>query len=164
MSFHDRLKDKVVDAVNGSRIVTGLKLKGRKIVFTNGCFDILHAGHVDYLTKARDMGNFLVLGLNTDSSVKQLNKGLNRPVNNQDARCAVLAALASVDLIVLFDEETPYELIKTIQPDVLVKGSDYKPEDIVGKDIVEANGGKVVTVALLQGYSTTAVISKIKGE
>lgn len=164
MSFHDQLKSKLVSAEAAAKITQGLKLKGRKIVFTNGCFDILHPGHVDYLMQARDMGNFLVLGLNTDQSVKQLNKGSNRPVNSQDARCAVLAGLACVDLIVLFDEPTPYELIKTIQPNVLVKGDDYKIEEVVGGDIVQAAGGKVVTVPLLQGYSTTGLINKIKAD
>jgi len=162
MSFHNQLTSKIVGKEEASRIVNGFRLKGRKIVFTNGCFDILHPGHVDYLTQARDMGNALVLGLNTDESVKKLNKASNRPINDLLSRSMILAALACVDLIVFFEEETPYELIKAIQPDVLVKGNDYKVEDVVGYDIVKAYGGQVVTVPLLEGFSTTALINKIK--
>lgn len=134
--------------------------QGSKVVFTNGCFDILHRGHVEYLAKAADMGDVLVVGLNTDASVKRL-KGEERPINNQDARALVLASLGFVDAVVLFDEDTPYELIKTIRPDVLVKGADYKPEEIVGYDIVTSYGGKVETVPLVEGYSTTSIISNL---
>lgn len=161
MSFHSQLKDKIVNRENAARIVNGRRLKGKKIVFTNGCFDILHPGHVDYLNQARDLGTFLVLGLNTDNSVKRLNKAPNRPINDETARATVLAGLACIDLIVLFDEETPYELIQFLQPDVLVKGNDYKPEEVVGHDIVTARGGQVVTIPLLQGFSTTNLIKKI---
>ena len=135
--------------------------QGLKIVFTNGCFDILHRGHVEYLSKAADMGDVLVVGLNTDASVKRL-KGEGRPVNNEEARALVLASLSFVDAVVLFDEETPYELIKVVRPDVLVKGADYKPEEIVGYDIVTFYGGKVETVPLVEGYSTTSIISNLK--
>jgi rfaE bifunctional protein nucleotidyltransferase chain/domain len=162
MSFHDQLKNKIVTWENASRILSGLRMKGKRIVFTNGCFDIIHPGHVDYLTQARDLGNFLVLGLNTDSSVKRLNKAPNRPVNNQESRAMVLAGLACIDYIILFDEDTPYELIKLLQPDILVKGSDYKAEDVVGYDIVTARGGKVVTIPFLDGFSTTGLIEKLK--
>jgi D-glycero-beta-D-manno-heptose 1-phosphate adenylyltransferase len=134
----------------------------KKIVFTNGCFDILHQGHVDYLCKAKDLGNILIVGLNTDASVKRLNKSPERPINKEQSRALVLAALVLVDAIVLFDEDTPYELIKTVQPDVLVKGADYKAEDIVGYDIVKARGGEVVTIELTEGFSTTELIKKIK--
>ncbi|MCE3227410.1 MAG: rfaE2 [Bacteroidetes bacterium] len=161
MSFHSQLKDKIVSREDAARIINGLRLKGRKIVFTNGCFDILHPGHVDYLSQARGLGNFLVLGLNTDDSVKKLNKAPNRPVNNENARAMVLAGLASVDLIVLFNEDTPFELIKTLQPDMLVKGSDYKPENVVGYDIVKARGGEVMTIPFLEGFSTTSLIEKL---
>lgn len=133
---------------------------GAKVVFTNGCFDILHLGHVEYLAKAADMGDVLVVGLNTDASVKRL-KGEERPINNQDARALVLASLSFVDAVVLFDEDTPYELIKTIRPDVLVKGADYKPEEIVGYDIVTSYGGTVATIPLVEGYSTTRLIQPI---
>jgi len=161
MSFHRLLKDKLVSRENARLRLNGLRLTGRKVVFTNGCFDILHPGHVDYLCQARDLGHFLVLGLNTDVSVKRLNKAPNRPVNDEMSRAMVLAALSCVDMIVLFDEETPRELIQVLQPQVLVKGNDYKIEEIAGHDIVQANGGQVVTIPLLEGYSTTKLIKRI---
>lgn len=136
-----------------------LRSQGLRVVFTNGCFDILHRGHVEYLAKAADMGDVLVVGLNTDASVRRL-KGDGRPVNNEEARALVLASLSFVDAVVLFDEDTPYELIKAIHPDVLVKGADYKPEEIVGYDIVTSYGGTVVTVPLVEGFSTTKVLSE----
>jgi rfaE bifunctional protein nucleotidyltransferase chain/domain len=162
MSFHDQLKNKIITRENASRILSGLRMKGKRIVFTNGCFDIVHPGHIDYLTQARDLGNFLVLGLNTDDSVKRLNKAPNRPVNNEEARAMVLAGLACVDYIIFFDEDTPYDLIKLLQPDVLVKGSDYKAENVVGYDVVTARGGKVITIPFLEGFSTTALIEKLR--
>jgi rfaE bifunctional protein nucleotidyltransferase chain/domain len=163
MSFHSQLQNKIVSQEDAATFAKKLQDEGKKIVFTNGCFDIVHPGHVDYLSQARDLGDALVLGLNTDASVKRLEKGANRPINNETARGLVLAALACVDKIVLFNEDTPYELIKAIQPDVLVKGSDYAPEKIVGYDIVTARGGKVTTIHFLEGYSTTAIIKKITG-
>jgi rfaE bifunctional protein nucleotidyltransferase chain/domain len=134
---------------------------GKKIVFTNGCFDILHKGHVDYLAKAADMGDVLVLGLNTDASVSKL-KGSNRPIQDQDSRLQIMASLGFVDAVVLFDEPTPYNLINLIKPDVLVKGSDYEPEKIVGYDVVMSKGGAVKTIDYLEGYSTTNIEKKIK--
>lgn len=134
---------------------------GKKIVFTNGCFDILHAGHVDYLVRASKLGDVLVVGLNTDASVSAI-KGPDRPINDEQARAMLLAALFCTDAIILFREETPYELIKNIKPDILVKGSDYKAEEIVGYDILQQTGGKVVTIDLLPGYSTTNLIQKIR--
>ena len=132
-----------------------------KIVFTNGCFDILHLGHLDYLDKASELGHKLIVGLNTDASVKRL-KGASRPVNNEQARAMVLASLAIVDAVVLFKEDTPYELIQRIVPNVLVKGSDYSVEEIVGHDIVLENGGSVIPIDLLEGYSTTSIIEKMQ--
>jgi D-glycero-beta-D-manno-heptose 1-phosphate adenylyltransferase len=161
MSFHQQLKDKLVNKEAALRQLERLRGRGKKIVFTNGCFDILHPGHVDYLSQARDLGDFLVLGLNTDSSVRQLNKAPNRPINNEKTRAMVLAGLASIDAIVLFDEATPYELISYLKPNVLVKGDDYAVENIVGYDVVKANGGEVVTIPFLQGFSTTGLIKKI---
>ena len=161
MSFHQQLKSKIVEQNLAVEKINSLKTAGKKIVFTNGCFDIIHPGHVDYLAQARDLGDFLVLGLNTDSSVRVLNKAPNRPINNQFSRAIVLAALASVDCIVLFDEETPYNLINCLQPDILVKGNDYEVSKIVGYDIVTARGGKVITIPFLEGYSTTKLIDKI---
>lgn len=135
---------------------------GRKVVFTNGVFDILHLGHVDYLSKAADKGDILIVGVNSDISVKSLGKGSTRPINDEVSRSTIIAALAFVDAVVIFQESTPYELIKTVQPDVLVKGSDYKPEDIVGYDIVTAKDGEIITINFLPGYSTTLIEKKIK--
>ncbi len=161
MSLNKKLYSKLstVEGIKHQLAVANFLKK--KIVFTNGVFDILHTGHVDYLSKARDLGDILVLGLNTDASVKRLNKGPERPINNEVSRATVLGALECVDYIILFDEETPYELIKAIQPDILVKGSDYKAEAIVGYDIVKAKGGEVITIDLSQGFSTTNIIKKI---
>jgi len=163
MLFYKSLHNKLISKEVLSERLKALRGNEKKIVFTNGCFDILHPGHVDYLCQARDLGDFLVLGLNTDASVRLLNKAPNRPINNEQTRALVLAGLACVDAIVLFNEETPYDLIKFVEPDILVKGDDYKPENIVGFDIVSAKGGKVVTIPFLQGYSTTAMIKKITG-
>ncbi len=130
------------------------------IVFTNGCFDIVHRGHIDYLSKAAEFGDFLVVGLNSDLSVARI-KGSNRPVQDELGRAWLLASLFFVDAVVLFDEDTPYELIREIEPDVLIKGSDYAVEDIVGADIVLEKGGRVMTLDFLPGYSTSDVIRKI---
>jgi D-beta-D-heptose 7-phosphate kinase/D-beta-D-heptose 1-phosphate adenosyltransferase len=136
---------------------------GAKIVFTNGCFDILHFGHVDYLRRAAALGDVLVVGVNSDASVRRL-KGKDRPVNSQEDRAAILAALEFVDYVVIFDEDTPYELIRGIRPDVLVKGADYRPEDVVGKDLVEAYGGALTLLPLVKGRSTTALIEKLANQ
>ncbi len=135
----------------------------KKIVFTNGCFDILHLGHIDYLSKAKDLGNILIVGVNSDDSVRRI-KGKSRPITDETSRSTIIASLHFVDAVVLFDEDTPYELIKLVRPDVLVKGSDYKPEEIVGYDIVTAKGGEIITVDFLPGYSTTAIEKRIRGE
>jgi len=137
------------------------KFKNQKIVFTNGCFDILHRGHIEYLARAADQGNKLVIGLNTDNSVKRI-KGANRPVNDENTRALILASLHFVDAVVLFDEDTPYGLIKELKPDILIKGSDYQIEEIVGSDIVLANGGQVITLDYIPGYSTSSIIEKLK--
>jgi len=146
-----------------SKALAVWELRGKKIVFTNGCFDLLHLGHIDYLSKAKDLGGILIVGVNTDNSVVRLNKGENRPITNELSRATIIASLFFVDAVVLFDEETPHELIKIVQPDVLVKGSDYKPEDIVGYDVVMAKKGEIRTIDYLEGYSTTAIEQKIKG-
>lgn len=132
----------------------------KKIVFTNGCFDILHVGHKRYLQQAATLGDILVVGVNSDASVRRL-KGPTRPVNNEQDRAEMLSALGFIDYVVIFDEDTPYELIKKIQPDVLVKGGDYKPEEVVGKDIVEARGGQLELISFVEGKSTTNIIKKI---
>jgi len=137
--------------------------KGKKIVFTNGCFDIIHAGHVDYLEKAKSLGDFLVVGLNSDDSVKRL-KGPTRPVNPVEQRKKVLQALKPVDLVIVFEEDTPERLIKEIKPDVLVKGGDWKIENIVGADFVMSYGGKVCTIDFVYDTSTTKIIEKVKNE
>src|ERR1043166_820211 len=162
MSFHDLIHTKIAPREVVSRIIEGQRLKGRKIVFTNGCFDILHRGHIECLSKARDLGNYLVVGLNSDESVKKLNKAPNRPVNNETSRASVLAGLGMVDSIVLFAEDTPLELIKLLKADVLVKGGDYKAEDVVGYKEVKAHGGQVVIIPLVEGFSTTKTIEKMK--
>ena len=135
--------------------------EGKKVVFTNGCFDILHKGHIDYLYEASKLADKMVIGLNTDASVKAI-KGAGRPVNNNEARALLIAALAFVDAVVFFEEDTPKELIDAVQPDVLTKGSDYVAENIVGYDTVMAKGGKVITIDLTEGFSTTNLIDKIK--
>ena len=136
------------------------RFKNDKIVFTNGCFDILHKGHIEYLAKAASLGTKLVIGLNTDASVKRL-KGDSRPVNDENARALLLASLVFVDEVIFFDTDTPRDLIDFVQPDVLVKGGDYNPENIVGYDIVKAKNGKIVTIDFVEGYSTTSILNKI---
>jgi len=137
------------------------ELHQRKIVFTNGCFDILHCGHITYLAQARQLGDLLVVGLNSDASVKRL-KGPQRPVNSQDARALVLAALEVVDYVVFFEEDTPYNIITKVQPDILVKGGDYRLENIVGADVVRARGGQVLTIPFVEGFSTSSIIENLK--
>ena len=146
--------------IEANKQVDKWKSTGLKVVFTNGCFDILHRGHVEYLTDAKACGDKLVTALNSDSSVRGL-KGDSRPIQSQADRAAILDALASVDLVVVFDEETPAEIIKTLIPDVLVKGGDYTPETIVGADTVTANGGEVKIIPFLSGQSTSIIIEKI---
>ncbi|MDR0605443.1 MAG: D-glycero-beta-D-manno-heptose 1-phosphate adenylyltransferase [Bacteroidales bacterium] len=137
------------------------KNQNKKIVFTNGCFDILHRGHADYLARAASLGDLLVTGLNTDPSIRRL-KGNSRPVTDEYSRAFMLASFMFVDAVILFDEDTPLELIRFIQPNVLVKGSDYDKKNIVGADIVETNGGTIVTIDFVPGFSTSSIIHKIK--
>lgn len=136
---------------------------GERIVFTNGCFDLLHLGHVHYLAQAKDLGHRLVVGVNSDASVQHI-KGPQRPIQDEHSRQHVLAALACVDAVVLFEEDTPLQLISAIVPDVLVKGGDWLPEQIVGADIVLENGGEVLSLPFIDGYSTTTIEKKIKGQ
>lgn len=137
------------------------KFQGNKIVFTNGCFDLLHLGHIDYLAKAASMGNRLIIGVNTDQSVSEL-KGPARPITDQHSRALILASLFFVDAVVLFGEATPLNLITAIKPDILVKGADYTVDRIVGADVVMQNGGQVKTITYIDGYSTTAIEQKIR--
>ena len=162
------LKENTDKHVNGYKLLKWEDLEnfkkgnnGKKIVFTNGCFDILHIGHIRYLKEAASLGNILVVGLNSDESVRKL-KGPERPINNQEDRAELLFSLDFVDYVIIFNEDTPDKLIRTIQPDVLVKGGDYKPEEVVGMDFVEANGGKLVLIDFVKGKSTTNIIKKIK--
>ena len=161
MSHHKSILAKVYSSTQTlAQQVLAWQNNGQKVVFTNGCFDLLHRGHVDYLAKAADCGQKLVIGVNTDASVSKL-KGPNRPIQDEQSRLQILASLQCVDAVILFDEQTPYDLIKALQPDVLVKGSDYQPENIVGYDIVTAKGGEVKTIDFIPGFSTSAIEHKI---
>ena len=135
---------------------------GRRIVFTNGVFDLLHPGHVRYLTAARAFGDVLIVGVNSDRSARLLAKGSDRPLNPAEERAEVLASLAMVDAVTIFDEPTPHEVVLALQPDVLVKGADWAPGTIVGADVVEARGGRVERVAFVSGYSTTALVERVR--
>jgi len=154
-----RPKTKIIPRVEIARLCDRLRRRKKKIVFTNGVFDIIHMGHVHYLSKAKSMGDVLIVGLNTDSSVKKF-KGPKRPINRQSDRAGVLAALEMVDYIVLFGEETPEKLIRQVKPDILVKGADYKLNEIVGADFVQSYGGAVKRIKLLKGRSTTDIIRR----
>lgn len=161
MAHSQNTAGKIKDVSNATKQVAEWKSKGEKVVFTNGCFDILHLGHVDYLEKARNLGDKLIVGLNTDASVSRY-KGESRPVQDQNSRARVIASLQFVDMVVLFNEDTPHNLISAVVPDVLVKGSDYLAENIVGADVVKKAGGEVKTIDFIDGYSTSRVIEKIK--
>lgn len=169
MTNSKQLRHKIMNKSVAVRTVAEWKSQGEKVVFTNGVFDLLHKGHIDYLSKAADLGTKLVMGLNSDASVKTLNKGPARPIKDQDQRATILAALFFVDAVIIFDEETPLDLIKELTPNVLVKGGDYDPKCsdqndkryIVGSDHVKKNGGKVEAIAFLPGYSTTSLEQKI---
>ena len=142
-------------------LVSALRAAGKTIVFTNGVFDLLHVGHLRYLQQARALGDTLIVGLNSDRSVRA-NKGPSRPITPEDERAEILAALGCVDAVVIFDDETPYALIASLQPDVLVKGADWATDAIVGRDVVEARGGRVVRVPIEAGHSTSALLARIK--
>ncbi|MCB2201216.1 D-glycero-beta-D-manno-heptose 1-phosphate adenylyltransferase [bacterium] len=161
MNHLERIHTKILDREKLENQLAVWRFKSQKIVFTNGCFDLLHLGHIDYLSKAKDLGDVLIIGVNTDDSVRRL-KGDTRPITNEKSRATIIASLQFVTAVVLFGEDTPYNLIQQVQPDVLVKGSDYKPEDIVGYDIVKAKGGEVVTIDYLEGYSTSVIEEKIR--
>jgi D-glycero-beta-D-manno-heptose 1-phosphate adenylyltransferase len=159
-NHYNHISNKVFSHDSAVNQVQSWQTKGEKIVFTNGCFDLVHRGHVEYLAKAADLGTKMIVGLNTDASVSRI-KGPSRPLVDEQSRAILMAAFEFVDMIVFFDEETPYELIKALQPDVLVKGSDYKAENIVGYDIVTGKGGTVETIDFVPGFSTTSLIKKI---
>ncbi len=157
------LETKIIDLENAKKRISFMKKAGQRVVFTNGCFDILHAGHVSYLRKARAFGDVLVVGLNSDESIRRI-KGPSRPVNRESERAKVLSALSFVDIIVIFSEDTPERLIHEIEPDVLVKGADWEEENIVGADFVKARGGSVKRIAFEEKVSTTGIIGRIKGK
>ncbi|MDB5022804.1 MAG: rfaE2 [Mucilaginibacter sp.] len=157
------LLSKISDLPKLQASISAWKNAGKKVVFTNGVFDLLHIGHITYMAKSAEMGDKLVIGLNSDSSVKRI-KGSDRPVNDQNSRAALLAALFFVDAIVVFDEDTPINVITALMPDVLVKGADYSVENIVGAKEVIANGGEVKTVNFIEGYSSTSIIQKIRNQ
>ena len=152
----------VLSRAEASTFARSARSAGRRLVFTNGVFDLLHPGHVRYLQKARSLGDLLVVGVNSDRSVRS-NKGPERPITPQDERAEVLAALECVDAVTIFDEDTPFEVIRALRPDVLVKGADWAEDAIVGRDIVEQNGGQVVRIPVELGQSTTAILNRIKG-
>jgi len=161
MSINHSLSPKIVSLTELNSLVNYWKGEGKKIVFTNGCFDLLHAGHITYLTEAASLGDILIIGLNSDDSVQRL-KGPSRPVNNEITRSVILGSMSFIDAVVFFNEDTPLELIKKVLPDVLVKGGDYKTEEIAGAKEVIENGGKVQVLSFLPGYSSSAIVDKIK--
>ena len=155
------VKNKIYDWSSIKTQVGIWKSENKKIVFTNGCFDILHLGHITYLSKSKDLGDILVVGVNSDISSYWLTKGPNRPINNQNARALLLSSLLFIDAVILFSEETPLELIKIVKPDILVKGKDYQEEDIVGYEFIKSIGGEMKTIDMINGYSTTNIIGKL---
>ncbi len=161
MNSFQHIQAKIQDWAQIRDTVTEWKVQGQKVVFTNGCFDILHYGHIHYLSEASDLGDQLIIGLNSAASVSRL-KGPHRPINDELTRQHLLAALEFVSAVVVFEQDTPYDLIQTIVPDVLVKGGDWQPQDIVGSDIVLAQGGEVKSLPYIQGYSTTNIEQKIR--
>jgi rfaE bifunctional protein nucleotidyltransferase chain/domain len=164
----DYINEKIVSVEEAKRRISMWHMKNDVVCFTNGCFDILHLGHITYLAKAASLGKRLIVAINSDGSVRLLNKAPNRPINNEHARMMVVAALGCVDLVVVFDEQTPLEIIKELLPDVLIKGADYDAEEtgknhpkyIIGSDVIKANGGKVETISFVEGYSTTSILTK----
>src|ERR1700744_2125823 len=160
-NLEQAILDKIIDLQSLKAKREQWKADGRKVVFTNGVFDLLHIGHITYLAKAAELGDKLIIGLNSDTSVKRI-KGEDRPVNDQNSRAALLAALFFVDAIVVFEEDTPINLITALMPDILVKGADYSIENIVGAKEVMANGGEVKTINFVEGYSSTSIIQKIR--
>jgi len=160
-TLNELISQKIISGPEIDRYAYRMGFIGKKVVFTNGCFDILHRGHLEYLQAAADLGDILVVGLNSDASVKRL-KGENRPINNQNDRAFALASLVFVDAVIIFDEDTPLELIQRVKPNVLVKGGDYSIGNIVGADFVKNIGGEVQVIPFVDGYSTTQIIEKMK--
>ena len=160
MNYIAEIEQRIVKLGTPCNYLELWRKENQKIVFTNGCFDLVHRGHLDYLAKAAALGDKLIIGLNTDNSVKRL-KGCTRPIVDEYSRAFLLASLCFVDAVMLFDEDTPYNLIQTVQPDILVKGADYQADEIVGSDIVKLKGGKIITLEFLPNFSTSAMIEKV---
>ena len=159
----NKLKAKIFNIKDLSEIINEWRLNGDKIVFTNGCFDLIHLGHLEILARSADLGDKLIVGINSDMSIKKI-KGNSRPIIEEDSRAKQLAAIEFIDAVILFNEDTPYNLINILKPDVLTKGGDYKKNDIVGNQLINKEQGKVVIIPLTQGYSTTSILEKIKNE
>ena len=159
MAIIDTIKNKIFKSDQLPKLLSQWRFKDEKVVFTNGCFDIIHIGHLINLSQCADLGTKLIVGLNTDASVKRL-KGSDRPINNEYDRALLLAGFSFVDAVVLFDTDTPYDLIDTVKPNILAKGGDYKPTEVVGHDIVTKNGGKVAIIKIIEGFSSTSIIEK----
>jgi rfaE bifunctional protein nucleotidyltransferase chain/domain len=162
MKSTDIIRTKIFSINSLKPVLATWRFKEEKIVFTNGCFDIIHQGHIDYLAKAKDLGSKLIIAVNSDESVRSLNKGNSRPIQDEKSRSIILASLFFVDAVIIFNESTPLELIKTIKPNVLVKGADYTPDQVIGADFVIKNGGKLELIEYLEGFSTTKIETKIK--
>ncbi len=160
MTILSQIESKIVSLPDAVELVSNWKTDGHKVVFTNGCFDVLHYGHVCYLAEAKELGDKLIVGLNSDASVRRL-KGETRPINGQKERATLLAALSFIDAIVIFEEDTPENLIKNISPDFLVKGGDYTFETIVGAEFVSSYGGKVITIPLVKNFSSSSIIKRL---
>jgi len=159
----NKLKSKILNINDLSKIINEWRLNGDKIVFTNGCFDLIHLGHLEILARSADLGDKLIVGINSDESIKKI-KGNSRPIIEEDSRAKQLAAIEFIDAVILFNEDTPYNLINILKPDVLTKGGDYKKNDIVGNQLINKEKGEVVIIPLTQGYSTTSILEKIKNE
>ena len=159
----NKLKAKILKIKDLSQIIKQWRLNGDKIVFTNGCFDLIHLGHLEILARSADLGDKLIVGINSDMSIKKI-KGNSRPIIEEDSRAKQLAAIEFIDAVILFNEDTPYDLINILKPDVLTKGGDYKKNDIVGNQLINKEQGEVVIIPLTQGYSTTSILEKIKNE
>ena len=159
----NKLKAKIFNIKDLAKIINEWRLNGDKIVFTNGCFDLIHLGHLEILARSADLGDKLIVGINSDMSIKKI-KGNARPIIEEDSRAKQLAAIEFIDAVILFNEDTPYDLINILKPDVLTKGGDYKKNDIVGNQLINEEHGEVVIIPLTQGYSTTSILEKIKNE
>ena len=159
----NKLKTKIFHIEDLSQIIKEWRLNGDKIIFTNGCYDLIHLGHLEILARSADLGDKLIVGINSDMSIKKI-KGDSRPIIEEDSRAKQLAAIEFIDAVILFNEDTPYDLISFINPDIITKGGDYKKNDVIGKELMNKKAGEVVIIPLTQGYSTTSILEKIKNE